>query len=177
MAGVHTGASASGKPPQGKRPGTKRQPSNADTLPTRDASIKYQDPPRRQISNPTQRSATHAQDQYSKSSPVNSSRPPGPNVSRNASVLKSPASAPRPGVLRSSTSFQTRYMEMLLSLDTIPRLHNIYASFFAWILLAGFVFFPGTFTSIQDLSTNSEVQASETASTILNHVKNGESPE
>ncbi|KAJ9141755.1 hypothetical protein NKR23_g7823 [Pleurostoma richardsiae] len=44
-------------------------------------------------------------------------------------------------------SFRTRYMSMLLSLDTIPRVHNILASVFTWLLLAGFVVFPGTFTS------------------------------
>jgi hypothetical protein len=42
---------------------------------------------------------------------------------------------------------------MLLALDTIPRTHNILASFFTWILLAGFVLFPGTFESL-GLQTN-----------------------
>jgi hypothetical protein len=47
-------------------------------------------------------------------------------------------------------------MNMLLSLDTIPRLHNILVLFFTWILLAGFVIIPGCFTSAarkQDGST------------------------
>src|SRR3569833_1878338 len=35
---------------------------------------------------------------------------------------------------------------MLLRLDKIPRLHNILATFFNWILLAGFIFFSGAFT-------------------------------
>lgn len=39
---------------------------------------------------------------------------------------------------------------MLLSLDRIPRLHNILASFFTWILLAGYIVFPATFTSLSD---------------------------
>lgn len=38
-------------------------------------------------------------------------------------------------------------MEILLTLDKIPRLHNILASFFAWVLLAGLVILPGTFES------------------------------
>ncbi len=38
---------------------------------------------------------------------------------------------------------------MLLAIDQIPRLHNILASFFSWILLAGYLVFPGTFTTIQ----------------------------
>ncbi|KKY36352.1 hypothetical protein UCDDA912_g03681 [Diaporthe ampelina] len=64
-------------------------------------------------------------------------------------------------------------MEMLLSLDKIPRLHNILASFFGWILLAGFIVFPGTFTSIRDLSDDPDLaENSPTASTVLGHVQN-----
>ena len=43
----------------------------------------------------------------------------------------------------------TRYVDMLLALDDIPEMSNIMASFFTWILLAGFLLFPGTFTSLQ----------------------------
>ncbi|KAK4121024.1 hypothetical protein N657DRAFT_578444 [Parathielavia appendiculata] len=42
---------------------------------------------------------------------------------------------------------QTPYMNMLLSLDRIPRMHNILVSVFVWILSAGFVIMPGSFTS------------------------------
>jgi len=62
-------------------------------------------------------------------------------------------------------------MNMLLDLDTIPRLHNIFASFFTWILLAGFIIFPGTFTSIASLSTDPEFQENHTAAHILSSVK------
>lgn len=37
----------------------------------------------------------------------------------------------RPDGLNRQNSVQTRYMNMLLSLDTIPRMHNIYISFFS----------------------------------------------
>ena len=47
------------------------------------------------------------------------------------------------------TAAQTRYIDMLLSLDSIPRSHNLFASFCTWILLAGFLIVPGTFTSMQ----------------------------
>jgi hypothetical protein len=77
---------------------------------------------------------------------------------------------------------------MLLGLDTIPRLHNILASFFTvrplspspnhlptnatkWILLAGFVIFPGTFTSLQSLDNNTEITSSTAASHLLKSVK------
>ncbi|EKM77588.1 hypothetical protein AGABI1DRAFT_43048, partial [Agaricus bisporus var. burnettii JB137-S8] len=45
----------------------------------------------------------------------------------------------------------TQYMNMLLELDDIPIVYNLAASFFTWILLAGFVLFPGTFTSLETL--------------------------
>jgi hypothetical protein len=41
-------------------------------------------------------------------------------------------------------------MEMLLHLDEIPRLYNISASVFTWIILAGFLVIPGTFTTFED---------------------------
>lgn len=43
----------------------------------------------------------------------------------------------------------TRYVNMLLALDDIAPLFNMLASFFTWILLAGFLLFPGTFTSLK----------------------------
>jgi len=59
----------------------------------------------------------------------------------------------RPQPLQRIPSVQTRYMDMLLSQDTIPRLHNILASFF----LAGYLVLPATFNSI---SQSNEVQTS-----------------
>ncbi|KAH6631046.1 hypothetical protein B0J18DRAFT_476303 [Chaetomium sp. MPI-SDFR-AT-0129] len=53
---------------------------------------------------------------------------------------------------------QTPYMNMLLSLDRIPRLHNILVSFFVWILLAGFIILPGSFTSSKRKEDNATVQ-------------------
>ncbi|KAF7313844.1 hypothetical protein HMN09_00541900 [Mycena chlorophos] len=60
----------------------------------------------------------------------------------------------RPATLRREASRNTRYMNMLLALDGIPRLHNMLAGFFTWILLAGFVLLPGTFTSLQNSSAS-----------------------
>ena len=48
---------------------------------------------------------------------------------------------------------QTAYTRMLLEIDTIPTSHNFLAAFSAWILLAGFLIVPGTFTSIQTSQT------------------------
>ncbi|KAM0457687.1 hypothetical protein ACHAPV_006582 [Trichoderma viride] len=46
-------------------------------------------------------------------------------------------------------SEHSRYVQMLLHQDDIPLLHNILAAVFVWLLLAGFLVFPGTFTSLQ----------------------------
>ncbi|KAF3762817.1 hypothetical protein M406DRAFT_357598 [Cryphonectria parasitica EP155] len=78
---------------------------------------------------------------------------------------------PTNGLQRVET-VQTQYMEMLLSLDKIPRFHNILASFFGWLLLAGFVVFPGTFTNIQELSADPTLAGHPDAAAILNDVQN-----
>ncbi|KAF5361860.1 hypothetical protein D9756_002179 [Leucocoprinus leucothites] len=44
-------------------------------------------------------------------------------------------------------SARSQYMQMLLALDDIPFIYGICASAFTWILLAGFILFPGTFTN------------------------------
>jgi len=43
----------------------------------------------------------------------------------------------------------SQYVNMLLALDDIPTAHNIAAAFFNWILLAGFILFPGTFERLR----------------------------
>jgi hypothetical protein len=59
---------------------------------------------------------------------------------------------------------------MLIEVDAIPWFHNILATFFTWILLAGFIIFPGTFTSINP--NNKEIQAFQVASEAVEIVKN-----
>lgn len=64
-------------------------------------------------------------------------------------------------------------MEMLLQLDLVPRIHNILSAFFGWLVLAGFVVFPGTFTSIEKLSTDPDLAAElPTAGAILDRAQN-----
>lgn len=77
----------------------------------------------------------------------------------------------RPGSLKRRPSANTRYMNMLLELDAVPRVHNMLASFFTWILLAGFIIFPGTFTSIQSLNVD-DPSRSDAEKWILGRVKN-----
>ncbi|KAH7322181.1 hypothetical protein B0J17DRAFT_554666, partial [Rhizoctonia solani] len=75
------------------------------------------------------------------------------------------------GSLKRRPSANTRYMNMLLELDAVPRFHNMLASFFTWILLAGFVIFPGTFTSIQQIDLE-DPSRSDAERWILGQVKN-----
>lgn len=63
--------------------------------------------------------------------------------------IKEPCSSNPTAEATQSSPAQTRYTGMLLNLDTIPWSHNLLASFSTWILLAGFLIVPGTFTSIE----------------------------
>ena len=64
----------------------------------------------------------------------------------------------RPHLLHGTPSqMDTQYVNMLLALDDIPNLHNLLAAFFNWILLAGFILFPGTFTSLKNLGASGTV--------------------
>jgi hypothetical protein len=61
-------------------------------------------------------------------------------------------------------------MGMLLALDDIPRFHNILASFFTWILLAGFIIFPGTYTTITQLD-NKNLTNNQAATLLITSIK------
>ncbi|KAF9044381.1 hypothetical protein BJ165DRAFT_1347319 [Panaeolus papilionaceus] len=70
----------------------------------------------------------------------------------------------RPHLFRGATShMESEYVHMVLALDDISVFYNIMAAFFTWILLAGFVLFPGTFANLQsaaaqhNLPTNSPI--------------------
>ncbi|CAE7105293.1 unnamed protein product [Rhizoctonia solani] len=94
-------------------------------------------------------------------------------------AMKSKSALRPDGSLQRRPSANTRYMNMLLELDAVPRFHNmlaslirhVRASFFTWILLAGFVIFPGTFTSIQQLDMDDPTR-SDAERWILIRVKN-----
>jgi len=66
------------------------------------------------------------------------------------------------------SQMDTKYVNMLLAIDSIPAMYNMLASFFTWILLAGFVLFPGTFTNLQQ---NNELGAiGVTAANVIKHL-------
>ena len=82
---------------------------------------------------------------------------PSPHAKNASRFLKQPEAVihelPNKELLKERPPFSTKYMDMLLELDTISTLHNILAGAFTWLLLAGFVFLPGTFTSIVNSPT------------------------
>ncbi|CAO2651458.1 Nn.00g040280.m01.CDS01 [Neocucurbitaria sp. VM-36] len=80
-----------------------------------------------------------------------STRPP---VQRNASITSNPPKPiqdkpQRPPLSRRHTTARTRYIDMLLGLDSVSPTHNILASLSVWILLAGYIVFPATFSKLQ----------------------------
>ena len=74
----------------------------------------------------------------------------------SSATLTSSSRDPSPGSLKghggSADPVPTsRYIHMLLSIDSIPKIYNLLAAFSTWILLAGYVLLPGTFTSLQNM--------------------------
>lgn len=79
-----------------------------------------------------------------------------------------------PEPLQRADTAHSRYVQMLLDVDEIPILHSILACFFVWLLLAGFLVFPGTFTTIQKSIESKHPQqwTDQTTDKILKSVKN-----
>lgn len=80
-----------------------------------------------------------------------------------------------PRISRNGTNLtiDTEYIHMLLELDTIHWFYNFLSSLAGWILLAGYLVIPGTFTSLQNSeSLQKEFRHSHSASSILNTVQN-----
>ncbi|OAA34841.1 hypothetical protein NOR_08227 [Metarhizium rileyi] len=84
----------------------------------------------------------------------------------------SPSRSPKP--LQRSDTMHSRYVQMLLDVDAIPLAHSVLASFFVWLLLAGFLVFPGTFTTIQKSieSKHPEGLGDQATEKIFKSVKN-----
>jgi len=73
---------------------------------------------------------------------------------------------PRPAMVR-VPSTETKYMQMLLHLDRIPRIYNFLSGVFTWILLASFLIIPGTFTSFKNSDTFKNIQDDEDKSNAV----------
>ncbi|KDQ51829.1 hypothetical protein JAAARDRAFT_139558 [Jaapia argillacea MUCL 33604] len=77
----------------------------------------------------------------------------------------------RPGIRpRTASQIESQYVNMLLALDDIPQYFSWLANFFTWILLAGFLIFPGTFTSLQEEQESGHLNPTEAL--VYHAVKN-----
>lgn len=136
-------------------------------------------------------SSKHAPDTEKISSSIESSRPslPAPvpirtrstqiheptrNPSKSTTTTAPNRNAPpqRPGLQRRRTTARTRYIDMLLGLDAVSPLHNLLASLFVWILLAGYLVLPATFNKLQSRTENISDDASVIEKEALRTVRN-----
>ncbi|KAJ5741591.1 hypothetical protein N7533_011000 [Penicillium manginii] len=70
-------------------------------------------------------------------------------------------------------SFETRYARMIVEADEVPWQYNILASAAHWILLAGYLVVPGTFTSLQKSdAVSKDFMASEAGEMVLDKIQN-----
>ncbi|KZT39864.1 hypothetical protein SISSUDRAFT_1060785 [Sistotremastrum suecicum HHB10207 ss-3] len=76
----------------------------------------------------------------------------------------------RPALPKRTSSMDSRYMQMLIAHDSVNRWNNFLAAFFTWLVLAGFILFPGTFTNIQELESVGNVQVQKASAALLNFV-------
>jgi hypothetical protein len=82
-------------------------------------------------------------------------------------IATEPKTATRPHLFHGTRSqMETQYVNMLLAKDEIHVIYNALAGFFTWILLAGLLLFPGTFTSLQNVQS----QVGATGQEVLNDI-------
>ncbi|KAK0658924.1 hypothetical protein QBC41DRAFT_369073 [Cercophora samala] len=98
-----------------------------------------------------QHSHSNSLDSIASSATATSTRPLNPTVQPSSSF--SPPTRKNTDLGYSKPLYhtqppQTPYMSILLSLDKIPRLHNILSTLFLFLLLAGYVIIPGSFTAL-----------------------------
>ena len=68
-------------------------------------------------------------------------------------------------------SLSSRYLEMLVEVDQAPFIINFLAGLFTWLLLAGYIVFPGAFTSLSNANALNEF--GNVGKTILTEVQKG----
>lgn len=83
---------------------------------------------------------------------------------------ESPNVESRPALPKRTSTMDSRYVQMLLAHDSVTRWYNFLAAFCSWLVLAGFILFPGTFTNIQELETVNNVQVQKASVALLNFV-------
>ncbi|EDP47926.1 conserved hypothetical protein [Aspergillus fumigatus A1163] len=97
------------------------------------------------------------------------------SVKQHADKTPLPPDSTELGLARSDTSLtiETEYVRMLLELQDIHWLYNFMASLAAWMLLAGYLVIPGTFTSLQKSDTiTNKVAQNEAEKAVLKTIQN-----
>jgi hypothetical protein len=83
----------------------------------------------------------------------------------------SPRVDPEGGI--SYEPLETRYVRMILEADKAPWQYNLLASGAHWVLLAGYLVIPGTFTSLQKSDTvHNTLSDNEAGEIILKSIQN-----
>ena len=71
----------------------------------------------------------------------------------------------------SQPSLSSRYLDMLVKVDETPFIRNLFASFFIWLLLAGYIVFPGAFTLLNKANALDEL--GNVGKTVLTEAQRG----
>jgi hypothetical protein len=71
----------------------------------------------------------------------------------SAKMMSNPVDGEEGYSLYKAPPMQTPYMVMSLQANEIPTRCNILAALFSWLILTGYVVFPGTFTSLKNSHT------------------------
>lgn len=97
-------------------------------------------------------------------------------VSQSKVLAMAPTFSPQVGHQQDRSTYEsleTCYVRMILEADKIPWQHNLLASGAHWVLLAGYLVVPGTFTSLQASATlHNTLSDNEAGEAILNRIQN-----
>jgi hypothetical protein len=74
-------------------------------------------------------------------------------LGRGKSDKRVPKRSVTGGTSGTASIVQSKYTDMVF--ESVPRTHNLLSSLFTWILLAGFVVLPGTFSTLEGIQSNS----------------------
>ncbi|KAH3056564.1 hypothetical protein KXW16_005579 [Aspergillus fumigatus] len=86
-----------------------------------------------------------------------------------------PVTSRMPGIRHTNTNLtvETEYMLMVLELENIHWSYNFLSSFASWVLLAGYLVIPGTFTTLQKSENlKSGLQDGRAGKAILSTIQN-----
>jgi len=84
---------------------------------------------------------------------VNPTLSRSPEFGRGNPERQPPKRSMTVGTFGTSSIVQSQYADMVF--EEVPRTHNLLSGLFTWIILAGFVVLPGTFSALEGIQSNS----------------------